>query len=101
VSLRGVLLRGSRLRNLTTPRAKLALLAEKALLLWLRVSCVWYGAADPPTRVPRDVAQMHEKQELTIPVGSILPLTDAIDAHEMLAGTRAHKRGKIVIEVAT
>jgi hypothetical protein len=44
---------------------------------------------------------MHEKQELTIPVGSILPLTDAIDAHEMLAGTRAHKRGKIVIEVAT
>jgi len=45
------------------------------------------------------LAQMHEKGELTISVGSILPLADAIAAHEMLAGTRAHKRGKIVMEV--
>jgi len=33
------------------------------------------------------------------PVGSIVPLADVVAAHEMLAGTRPHKRGKIVIEV--
>jgi NADPH:quinone reductase-like Zn-dependent oxidoreductase len=42
---------------------------------------------------------MREKEKLTIPVGSVLPLEDAIAAHEMLAGTRPHKRGKIVLEV--
>lgn len=34
-----------------------------------------------------------------IPVGSVLPLEDAIAAHEMLAGTRPHKRSKIVLEI--
>lgn len=46
-----------------------------------------------------ELARMHEKEKLTIPVGSVLPLEDAIAAHEMLAGTRPHKRGKIVLEV--
>jgi NADPH:quinone reductase-like Zn-dependent oxidoreductase len=45
------------------------------------------------------LAQMREKEELTIPVGSILPLAGAIAAHQMLAGARAHRQGKIVIEV--
>jgi NADPH:quinone reductase-like Zn-dependent oxidoreductase len=47
------------------------------------------------------LAQLHERHELTIPVGSVLPLADAVAAHEMLAGTRARQRGKIVIKVAT
>ena len=33
------------------------------------------------------------------PVGSIVPLADAIAAHELLTATRPHKRGKIVIEL--
>lgn len=45
------------------------------------------------------LAQLHERHELTIPVGSVLPLADAIAAHEMLAGARPHKRGKIVLEL--
>ena len=46
-----------------------------------------------------EVARMHEAERMTIPVGSVLPLVDAIGAHEMLAGARPHKRGKIVLEV--
>jgi len=45
------------------------------------------------------LARLHESHELTIPVGRIVPLADVVAAHEMLAGTRPHKRGKIVIEV--
>jgi len=43
---------------------------------------------------------MHDNNELVVPVGSVLPLSEARAAHEMLAGTRAHKRGKIVLQVA-
>src|SRR5580692_3370083 len=43
---------------------------------------------------------MYDKNELVVPVGSVLPLGEARAAHEMLAGTRAHKRGKIVLQVA-
>jgi hypothetical protein len=39
------------------------------------------------------------REKLTIPVGSVLPLADASRAHEMLAGTRPHERGKIVLEI--
>jgi NADPH:quinone reductase-like Zn-dependent oxidoreductase len=46
------------------------------------------------------LADMHGSKELVIPVGSVLPLAEARAAHEMLAGTRAHKRGKIVLHVA-
>jgi len=42
--------------------------------------------------------QMRQQGELTIAVGSVVPLQEAVTAHEMLAG-KAHKRGKIVIEV--
>ena len=38
-------------------------------------------------------------QNLGKPVGSIVPLADAVAAHEMLAGTRPHQRGKIVIDL--
>jgi NADPH:quinone reductase-like Zn-dependent oxidoreductase len=44
------------------------------------------------------LAAMHERGELVIPVGSVLPLQQAQIAHEMLAG-KPHKRGKIVLEV--
>ena len=46
-----------------------------------------------------ELARMHDKEKLTIPVGSVLPLKDVIAAHEMLAGTRPHKSGKIVLQV--
>jgi NADPH:quinone reductase-like Zn-dependent oxidoreductase len=42
--------------------------------------------------------RMRERGELTIPVGSILQLEEAVTAHEMLAG-KPHTRGKIVLEV--
>ena len=46
------------------------------------------------------LAEMHAAKELVVPVGSVLPLREARAAHEMLAGTRARKRGKIVLHVA-
>jgi len=58
-----------------------------------------YFIVDVNTDQLTQLAQLHERHELTIPVGSVLPLAEAIAAHEMLAGTRAHQRGKIVIEV--
>ena len=60
-----------------------------------------YFIVDVNTDQLTQLAQLHERCELTIPVGSVLPLADAIAAHEMLAGTRAHQPGKIVIKVAT
>jgi len=45
------------------------------------------------------LAQMRADGELIVPVGSVLPLAEARAAHEMLAGTRAHNRGKIVLRV--
>ena len=59
-----------------------------------------YLIVDVNTDQLTQLAQLHERHELTIPVGSILPLADAVAAHEMLAGTRAHRRGKIVIKIA-
>jgi len=46
------------------------------------------------------LADMHDNDELVIPVGTVLPLSEARAAHEMLAGSRAHRRGKIVLQVA-
>jgi NADPH:quinone reductase-like Zn-dependent oxidoreductase len=45
------------------------------------------------------IAEMIKRKEVRTAVGSILPLTDARAAHEMLAGTRPHQRGKIVLQV--
>jgi len=58
-----------------------------------------YLIVDVNTDQLTQLAQLHERHELTIPVGSIVPLADVVATHEMLAGTRPHKRGKIVIEV--
>jgi len=60
-----------------------------------------YFIVDVNTDQLTQLAQLREIHELTIPVGSVLLLADAIVAHEMLAGTRAHQPGKIVIKVAT
>ena len=59
-----------------------------------------YFIVDVNTAQLARLAEMHDKNELVVPVGSVLPLGDARVAHEMLAGTRAHKRGKIVLQVA-
>ena len=45
------------------------------------------------------LAQMCADRQLIVPVGSVLPLAEARAAHEMLAGTRAHSHGKIVLRV--
>jgi NADPH:quinone reductase-like Zn-dependent oxidoreductase len=45
------------------------------------------------------IANMFEKKQLTIPVGSVLPLSEVRAAHEMLAGTRPHLPGKIVLAI--
>jgi NADPH:quinone reductase-like Zn-dependent oxidoreductase len=59
-----------------------------------------YFIVDVNTTQLARLADMHANKELTVPVGSVLPLAEARAAHEMLAGTRAHKRGKIVLRVA-
>src|SRR5580693_2013959 len=59
-----------------------------------------YFIVDVNTAQLARLAEMHDKNELVVPVGSVLPLSEARAAHEMLAGSRAHKRGKIVLQVA-
>lgn len=46
-----------------------------------------------------EIAGMFERKQLTIPVGSVLPLSEARAAHEMMAGSRPHLRGKIVLAI--
>src|SRR5580693_16043 len=59
-----------------------------------------YFIVDVNTAQLARLAAMHDNNELVVPVGSVLPLGEARAAHEMLAGSRAHKRGKIVLQVA-
>jgi NADPH:quinone reductase-like Zn-dependent oxidoreductase len=59
-----------------------------------------YFIVDVNTAQLARLADMHDNNELVVPVGSVLPLSEVRAAHEMLAGTRAHKRGKIVLQVA-
>jgi NADPH:quinone reductase-like Zn-dependent oxidoreductase len=58
-----------------------------------------YFIVDVNTAQLARLADMHDNNELVVPVGSVLPLGEARAAHEMLAGSRAHKRGKIVLQV--
>ena len=46
-----------------------------------------------------EIAGMFERKQLTIPVGNVLPLSEARAAHEMMAGSRPHLRGKIVLAI--
>jgi NADPH:quinone reductase-like Zn-dependent oxidoreductase len=46
------------------------------------------------------LAGMLRRKEIRTAVGSVVPLADARAAHQMLGGTLAHKRGKIVLQVA-
>jgi NADPH:quinone reductase-like Zn-dependent oxidoreductase len=45
------------------------------------------------------LADLLRKKELRTAVGSVLPLAEAPTVHQMLAGTVAHKPGKIVLQV--
>jgi NADPH:quinone reductase-like Zn-dependent oxidoreductase len=45
------------------------------------------------------LTEMFDAGELSASVGTILPLTEARQAHEMLEGKRSHKPGKIVLQV--
>jgi NADPH:quinone reductase-like Zn-dependent oxidoreductase len=44
------------------------------------------------------IARLFDEGELKADVGVVLSLTDARTAHEMLAGTVAHPRGKIILK---
>ena len=44
------------------------------------------------------IADMVKAKQIRTAVGSVLPLAEARAAHEMLAGARPHKRGKIVLQ---
>jgi NADPH:quinone reductase-like Zn-dependent oxidoreductase len=46
------------------------------------------------------IAQLFEEGVLEADIGVVLPLSDARRAHEMLAGTVIHPRGKIVLDVS-
>jgi NADPH:quinone reductase-like Zn-dependent oxidoreductase len=46
------------------------------------------------------LSELFEAGKLRAQVGSVLPLTEARQAHEMLAGAR-HKRGKIVLQLSS
>jgi NADPH:quinone reductase-like Zn-dependent oxidoreductase len=46
-----------------------------------------------------EIAGKFENKQLTIPIGSVLQLSQARAAHEMMAGSRPHLRGKIVLAV--
>jgi NADPH:quinone reductase-like Zn-dependent oxidoreductase len=46
-----------------------------------------------------EIAGMFANGQLTIPIGQVLPLSEARAAHEMMAGSRPHARGKIVLSV--
>jgi NADPH:quinone reductase-like Zn-dependent oxidoreductase len=45
------------------------------------------------------LADMLDAKDLVTCVGTVLPLAEARAAHEMLAGERPHKRGKIVLRI--
>jgi hypothetical protein len=47
-----------------------------------------------------ELADLTGKKEIRTAVGSVLPLVEVRAAHQTLAGTLAHKPGKIVLQVA-
>jgi NADPH:quinone reductase-like Zn-dependent oxidoreductase len=54
---------------------------------------------DVHTRVLEAIGARIDRGELRTHVGSVLPLSAAREAHEMLEGTRPHAPGKIVLKV--
>jgi NADPH:quinone reductase-like Zn-dependent oxidoreductase len=58
-----------------------------------------YFIVDVNTSQLAKIAGMFETKQLAIPVGSVLPLSEARAAHELLAGSRTHAPGKIVLAV--
>jgi NADPH:quinone reductase-like Zn-dependent oxidoreductase len=46
------------------------------------------------------ITELIDSGKLSTDVGTVLPLEEAQTAHEMLAGAKKHKRGKIVLSIA-
>jgi NADPH:quinone reductase-like Zn-dependent oxidoreductase len=44
------------------------------------------------------IAHLFDSGKIRTEVGTVLPLSRAREAHEMLSGSLAHARGKIVLE---
>ena len=54
---------------------------------------------DVTTRALAEIAKRMVEKQLTVRIGSVLPLTEARRAHEMLEGTKPRPPGKIVLAV--
>ncbi|TXR46508.1 NADP-dependent oxidoreductase [Phyllobacterium endophyticum] len=54
---------------------------------------------DVTTEQLAEISRLIESGHLKSNVGAVLPLSKAIEAHEMLEGKRSHPKGKIVLEV--
>jgi NADPH:quinone reductase-like Zn-dependent oxidoreductase len=54
--------------------------------------------AEVTTELPRTLTKLSDDGRISARVGSILPLSEARHAHEMLASA-PHRRGKIVLEI--
>jgi NADPH:quinone reductase-like Zn-dependent oxidoreductase len=58
-----------------------------------------YFIVDAPTAQRERIARLIDDGTLKVDLGVVLSLADARKAHEMLAGTLPHPRGKIVLDV--
>lgn len=61
---------------------------------------VEYFIVSVPRAQLERIAQLFDEGKLKTDVGTVLALSDARTAHEMLAGKASHPRGKIVLEVS-
>jgi NADPH:quinone reductase-like Zn-dependent oxidoreductase len=86
-----VLKRGGILVSSVSPPAK-----EKAAHYGVTTD---YFIVDVRTEDLELIATLLEAKELTTQVGIVLPLSKAPEAHEMLAGSVPHPRGKIVLRL--
>ncbi len=58
-----------------------------------------FFVADVNTADLARLADLFDARDLVTSVGTVLPLTEARSAHELLEGKGPRKRGKIVLEV--
>ncbi len=64
----------------------------------VRATFILVNVATAPLR---RIAALLDERQLTTCVGTVLPLAEARTAHEMLGGSKPHRRGKIVLSVGT
>jgi NADPH:quinone reductase-like Zn-dependent oxidoreductase len=65
----------------------------------IEVSLAQFFLVDVNTARLNELGAMVDSGRLATNIGTVLPLAEAVVAHEMLDGLRPHPRGKIVLEV--